>query len=153
MIFSIARLFISRKVACCILSSLVISSAYAQLPCDLVSPKQLFPGDLLNVYAPDSEGWVITAVSGNGIAFGKRAARKNDTYGAQVVLFELPETNSGEELIELVKERIALLNPAPRFLETDSTYQYNEDRGYPCEIFGVRVKTRGREWVWVGGHA
>jgi hypothetical protein len=122
----------TRLKAFCILGSLLASLAYAQSPGEPVTPKQLFPGEILNIYAPDSEGWLIAAVESHGIAFGKRGARKNDTYGAQVVLFELPEMTSGEELVSFVQERIAMLNPAPRFQETRSSYQYNEDRGYPC---------------------
>jgi hypothetical protein len=119
-------------VVVCILGGLVASVARAQSPGDPVSPKQSFSGEILDVYSPDSEGWVITAVQSSGINFGKRGKKKSETYGAQVVLFEIPELNSGEELVEFVQERIALLNPAPRFQETHSSYQYHEDRDYPC---------------------
>jgi hypothetical protein len=130
--FSLARLTNSLKVASCILSSLVISLAYAQSPGEPVARKQLFPTEILNVYAPDSEGWLLAAEENNGIAFGKKGAKKDETYGAQVVLFELPETKSSDELVSFVQARIAMLNPAHRFHEKSSSYQYFEDRGYPC---------------------
>lgn len=112
-------------------------AAYAQSPGQPVSPKQPFPSALLNVYSPDAEGWVITGAGRNGIAFGKRGAEANETYGAQVIFFEMPQTSNSEEFSALVKKRIATMNPAPRFQETSSDFQYTENRGYPC--VGVRV--------------
>ena len=95
-------------------------------------PKQLFAGSVLNVHAPDSVGWVIAGVGSNGIAFAKKGSEKNETYGAQAVVFEMPATTTGEELVEFVVKRIATMNPPPRYRETESGYQYTEDRGYPC---------------------
>ena len=119
------------------LSPEVQFAAHAQSPGQPVMPKQQFPNDLLSVYSPDSEGWVVTGAGSNGIAFGKRGTEQNETYGAQVIIFEMPNTGSSEELVGLVKRRIATMNPAPRFQETVSDYQYTEGRGYPC----VNVRT------------
>lgn len=119
-------------VAVCILGGLVASVGYAQSPGEPVSPKQSFSNEVLDVFSPDSEGWLLAAAQSNGIAFGKRGTKKNETYGAQVVFFEVPELTGSEEFVGFVKERIALLNPAPRFQETYSSYEFTEDRGYPC---------------------
>ena len=107
-------------------------AAHAQSPGQPVTPKQQFPNDLLNVYSPDSDGWVVTGAGRNGIAFGKRGTEQNETYGAQVIIFEMTQTGSSEEFVGLVKRRIATMNPAPRFQEIGSGYQYTESRGYPC---------------------
>lgn len=123
---------ISKKIFPLILCCLVTSVVHAQSPGQVVAPKQLFPSSILNVYSPDSEGWVVTGMGGNGISFGKRGADKNETYGAQAVIFEMPPTRNSDEFVSFVKKRIATINPPPRFQETDSNYQYIENRGYPC---------------------
>jgi hypothetical protein len=117
---------------CILVGCLLTAAANAQSSGQPVTPKQQFPNDLLNVYAPDSEGWVVTGAGRNGIAFGKRGTEPNETYGAQIILFEMSPTSTGDELVGLVKKRIATMNPAPRFQETGSDYQYTESRGYPC---------------------
>ena len=123
---------ISKKIVSLILGSLIGSAVNAQSPGRPVTPKQLFPSSILNVYAPDSEGWVVTGAGSNGISFGKKGAKSGETYGAQVIFFEMPPTTGGEGLVGFVKNRIAAMNPPPRFQETNSNYQYTEDRGYPC---------------------
>jgi len=114
------------------LGILISSVANAQLLEWPVTPKQFFPSNILNVHAPDSEGWVINGVGRNGIAFSKRGAESSETYAAHVVIFEMPSTTSGEELVSFVKKHIAVVNPPPRYRETNSNYQYIENRGYPC---------------------
>lgn len=104
----------------------------AHAPGQPVTPKQRFPNDLLNVYSPDSEGWVVTGAGMNGIELGKRGRESGETYGAQVVFFEMSPTGNSDEFTSFVKKRIATMNPAPRFHETGSDFQYGEARGYPC---------------------
>jgi len=123
---------ISKKIISLILGSLVSSVVNAQSPGRPVNPKQFFPSSILNVYSPDSEGWVVTGTGRNGISFGKRGIESGETYGAQVIIFEMPPTVGSEELVSFVKNRIAVMNPSPRFQEINSNYQYTEDRGYPC---------------------
>ena len=95
-------------------------------------PKQAFPSSVLNVYSPDAEGWVIAGFGGNGISFARRGSERNETYAAQVIVFGMAQTASHDELVSLVRERIALINPAPRFQETAAHYRIDEGRGYPC---------------------
>lgn len=123
---------ISKKIISLILGSLIGSVVNAQSPGRPVTPKQFFPSSILNVYAPDSDGWVVAGAGSNGISFAKRGAESGETYGAQVIIFEMPPTTGGEALVGFVKNRIATMNPPPRFQETNSSYQYTEDRGYPC---------------------
>lgn len=111
---------------------LITGATHAQSPGQPVTQRQLFPSSILNVYSPDSEGWVVTGVASNGISFGKRAIESNETYGAQAIIFEIPPTTGSEELVGFVKKRIESMNPPPRFQETDANYQYTENRGYPC---------------------
>jgi hypothetical protein len=122
----------SPKLVLLILGGFLVFAAYAQSPGQPVAPKQPFPSRILNVYAPDSEGWIITGAGRNGIAFAKRGAESSETYGAQSIIFEMPPTAGHQELVTFVKERIAAMNPPPRFQEANSNYQYIESRGYPC---------------------
>ena len=123
---------ISSKAFPLVLGCLIANVGHAQSSGQAVTPKQFFPSSLLSVYAPDSEGWVVTGAASNGISFGKRGAESNETYGAQVVIFEMPPTSSNEELVGIVRKRIAAMNPPPRFHETSSDYRHTDSRGYPC---------------------
>jgi hypothetical protein len=109
-----------------------LAAAHAQSPGQPVRSKQAFPSSVLNVYSPDTEGWVIAGFGGNGISFARRGGATNETYAAQVIVFGMAQTSSNDELLKLVRERIAIINPAPRFHETAADYKLNEDRGYPC---------------------
>lgn len=123
---------ISKRSFSLLFCCLITGTAHAQSPGQPVTQRQLFPSSILNVYSPDSEGWVVTGAASNGISFGKRGIESNETYGAQVIIFEIPPTTGSEELVGFVKKRIAAMNPPPRFQETDANYQYTENRGYPC---------------------
>jgi hypothetical protein len=121
-----------RRLAVLVVACSLAVGALAQSPGQPVTPRQAFPSGLLNVYAPDSEGWVITGAGRNGIAFARRGSESDETHGAQVILFEMPPTASSEEFVGFVRKRIATMNPAPRFQETAAEIRYAEDRGYPC---------------------
>jgi hypothetical protein len=114
-----------------------------------VTPKQHFPGELIDAYAPDSEGWAIMASVSNGISFAKRGAALNETYAAVVVLFDTPPGCDAERFLDFVKQRIALTNPAPRYVVLAEDYQVTEELGYPC----VEVNScyQDTEAVTVGG--
>ncbi len=104
----------------------------APSPGQPVKAKQSFPLNGLNVLSPDSEGWVIAGSGSNGITFGKKGAGSGETYGAQAIIFEMPPTAENTDFVAIVKKRIAVMNPPPRYQDTTSSYQYNEIRGYPC---------------------
>ncbi|HMM54898.1 MAG TPA: hypothetical protein PKC23_07770 [Candidatus Desulfobacillus sp.] len=120
------------KIILLALSLLSCGIASAQSPGQPVAPGQPFNGEILNIRAPDSNGWIVTGMARNGISFGKRGAESGETYGAQAIIFEMPPTNGSEELVAFVRKRIAAMNPPPRFLETRSEYRYTDTRGYPC---------------------
>jgi hypothetical protein len=125
---SIAKIIFALISGC-----LIANVTHAQSLGQSVTPKQLFPSNILNVYSPNDKGWVITGAASNGISFGKRGAENNETYGAQVIIFEKPPVNNdNDEFLNFVKKRIATMNPNPRFQELKSSYQYSEIRGYPC---------------------
>jgi hypothetical protein len=122
-----------KNIFAIIFGCLIASGVHAQSPGQPVTPMQLFPSSILNIYSPNDKGWVVTSAARNGISFGKKGTENNETYGAQVIFFEKPPVNNDDDgFINFVKKRIATMNPTPRFQELKSSYQYSESRGYPC---------------------
>lgn len=115
-----------------VLCLLMTTSGQAQSPGQAVKPGQLFAGSLLNVHAPDSEGWLFAGAGNNGMAFARRGAEQNETYGAQIILFKLAPTDSNEEFVEVIKNRVRMANPPSRFAVLEMNYEYTVHRGYPC---------------------
>lgn len=118
-----------------LLLSTALTTACSMLPANQkpmpVKPGQFFSGSVINVHAPDSEGWLVET-GRNGMGFFKRGSQAGATYAAQAITFEMPAAQSKEEFINFIKTRISTINPPPRFLEKKSSYQYTESRGYPC---------------------
>jgi hypothetical protein len=108
------------------------NTAKTYRPGQPVEKKHLFSSEILNVYSPNSDDWLIAGLTANGLAFAKRGAEIPATYAAQAVIFEFPPTDTKEEFIAAIQKRIAFINPAPRFREIDSDYSFHEERGYPC---------------------
>ena len=115
-----------------VLCVLMTATVHAQSPGQSVKPGQLFAGSLLNVHSPDSEGWLFAGAGNNGMAFARRGAEQNETYGAQIILFKLPPTHSNEEFVEVIKNRVNMANPPSRFAVLEMNYEYTDHRGYPC---------------------
>lgn len=112
---------------------------------EIVVPRQLFSGGLLNVRAPNSEGWELLNFSEAGMAFAHRGVYSNESYVAQVSLFALPKTKDSDELVALIKRGVENDTPAERFKSLEASYEYTEERGYPCVRFkGVTEDTKAR---------
>lgn len=112
---------------------------------DIVVPRQLFPGEQLNVRAPNSEGWELVSSSGAGMAFAHRGASSNESYIAQVSLFVLPLTKDPDEFVALIKRGVENDTPPERFKSLVANYEYTEQRGYPCVKFqGVTEDTKAK---------
>jgi hypothetical protein len=110
-----------------------------------VAPGQLFSGSLLNVRAPNSEGWKVVSSSGAGMAFARSGASSNESYVAQVSLFTLPDSKDRDEFIALIKRGVENDTPPERFKSLEANYEYIEQRGYPCIRFtGVTEDTKAK---------
>ena len=96
------------------------SSTWAQS----VPPGKLFAGKLLNVRAPNSEGWKLVNSSGATLAFARAGASSNESYVAQVMLFALAESSSPEEFVALIKKGNEADTPPDRFKNLESSYEY-----------------------------
>lgn len=124
------------------LCGLMSHTAYSQSPGQAVPPGQLFAGELLNVHAPGTEGWLLAGAGGNGMAFAKRGSDRNETYAAQVILFKLPQTNSNDEFVKVIKDRVDMVNPPPRFVALEVSAEYTDHRGYPSSVTRAFMTTR-----------
>lgn len=126
-----------------VIASFCFQIAFANA--EIVVPRQLFSGGLLNVRAPNSEGWEMVSSSGAGMVFAHRGASSSESYVAQVSLFALPETKSPDEFVALIKRGVENDTPAERFKSLESNYEYTEQRGYPCVRFkGVTEDMKAR---------
>lgn len=57
----------------------------------------MFAGGYVNVTAPNSDGWQLIQSSGSGMAFAKGGQAANESFGAQVLMFNLAPTNTPQE--------------------------------------------------------
>jgi len=95
----------------------------------------MFSGGLLNVRAPNSEGWKLVNSSGAGMAFGREGTASNESYIAQVSLFALPKSKDRDEFVTLIKQGVERDTSPDRFKSLEANYEYTEERGYPCVKF------------------
>jgi hypothetical protein len=89
------------------------------------------------VHPPASDGWLMTnpfheAGTGSGIGFGKHGSGPNSSLAAQVFFFTLASTTTKDELIAFVKQGEKADVDSGRFELLESTFEYSEERGYPC---------------------
>jgi len=108
-------------------------------------PGQLFPGNVLNIRAPNSEGWMQMHSSNQGMIFVRRGASPDETYAARVFAVALPESRDREEFVTLVRQRNQENTSPERFSSIEVNYEYTEKRGYPCvSIKGVADDTKAK---------
>jgi hypothetical protein len=113
--------------ACLLLGS---CAAPRQLP--TLPPGKLYKGDYVNVRAPNSEGWVLADSSIKGMAFAKRGLAAGETMGAQLLMFDLPPSETPEQFLSLIREGMEKDTDRNRFDVLQSVSEYTADRPYPC---------------------
>ena len=97
-----------------------------------VSAGQKFEGGYINVTAPNSDGWQLIQSSGAGMAFAKGGTDTNESFGAQVLMFNLTPTNTPQEFEALVKKSAEKDTDPSRFNVQQSSFAYSNERTYPC---------------------
>lgn len=79
------------------------------------------------------------------MAFARRGEDSNESYGAQVMLFQLAETRSQEQFVELIRGSVEADAPPDRFTQVEAKYEYSELRGYPCVRYaGITEDTKAK---------
>lgn len=132
---ALSRLSLMLGLAC------LTANAFAQA----VKPGQLFGYSLLEIRAPDSNGWQISGGDRSTITFGRRGTSSNETFIAHASEFRLPPTKDAEEFLAFVKNSVEKESEPERFKPIETTFEYTEERGYECVRFkSVAQDTQAR---------
>lgn len=97
-----------------------------------VAPGQSFSGGYISIAAPNSDGWQLVQSSGSGMAFAKRGQAANESFGAQVLMFNLAPTDTPQEFEALIKMSAAKDTDSSRFDVQKMKFEYSNERSYPC---------------------
>jgi hypothetical protein len=108
-----------------------VSTAPQQRSFDVV-PGQAFPGSYINVTSPTSAGWKLLQSSGGGMSFARRGQAANESFGAQVQMFNLAPTNTPEEFEALIRTAAQKDTDPTRFNARQTSFTYSNERSYPC---------------------
>jgi hypothetical protein len=69
--------------------------------------------------------------------FARSGAGQVESFGAQVLTFSLPKTQSEEEFVTLIKRSLEADTESTRFSDEKLDFKYSGERSYPC----VRVSS------------
>lgn len=100
-----------------------------------VAPGEFFPGPLLNVHAPTSEGWLLMLYDANGISFARRDLPTGKTYVAQIIAHHRSPVNTPDELLAIFKAETERDYLPDRFKPIELHFQLISERPYPCVQF------------------
>jgi len=117
-----------------------------------VTAGERFPGPVLNISAPNSEGWKLASDSSSaGMLFGRIGSLPHETFVAAVARIAVPEIQTKEEFLAQVKHDVTRDSPPDKYRNFESTFEYSDQRGYPCVLFkgsavevNVKTSTFGR---------
>jgi hypothetical protein len=73
--------------------------------------------------------------SGDAVTFGRSGASNGESFIAAVLRFSLPEAQSKEDFVALIKRGVESDAPPDRFKNMESTFEYSDQRGYPCVLY------------------
>ena len=122
-----------------------------------VVPGRFFPGEMLNIRAPDSDGWRLIGSSSIGMAFFSGSESAGDTYLAEVKLFAPSKSRKRDDFLAFVRTTFEKNSPRERFRPLESSYEYTEERSYPCvRVTAVVQDTKaffGRESLRLQWHS
>jgi len=108
-------------------------------------PGQLFAGNVLNIRAPNSEGWMLMDSSNQGMIFARRGASPDESYAARVFAVALPKSTDRDEFVALIKQSNQENTSPERFKSIEFNFEYSEKRGYPCvKVKGVADDMKAR---------
>lgn len=130
---------ITNKFILLIFVSLILASC-ATAPSQAPKPVPagyLYKGGYINVRVPNSDGWNLVSSSSAGMEFTRSGTEQGESFGAQVLMFPLPETKSEEEFVALIKRSFEADTDSARFSIVKSDFKYSGERSYPC----VRVSS------------
>ncbi len=118
-----------------LLLPLVLSSCAAPGPSrnfKAVPAGYLYEGSYINVRVPSSDGWHLLNSSSSGMEFARRGNEPNESFGAQVLMFPLAQTQSKDAFVSLIKKGFEADTDSERFSVIESEFKFTEQRSYPC---------------------
>ena len=105
-----------------------------------VQPGQEFPGPMLQIHSPSSEGWVGMSSNATQMVFAKSGSDSDESYIAAVMIFHLPEFANPEAFTDFIKQAAEKDSPPERFDIIEITAVYSEERAYPCVKYHAIAK-------------
>ena len=102
-----------------------------------VAPGRIFRSTVLDIRAPDSDGWLLMQSSPGSWIFGRPGKSSTASDIASVTGFALAETTTSEELVALIRHGVENDTSSDRFKTTGGTLEYTDARGYPCVRYQV----------------
>lgn len=66
-------------------------------------------------HPPTGENWIIAYRNQEQTALAKKGPHLDETFGLNIILFDLPELNSEKEFVEFVKSKFLKSTPSQRF--------------------------------------
>jgi hypothetical protein len=97
-----------------------------------VPPGKVYAGKVLNIAAPNSEGWRLLKSFPSGMAFARQGNAPGETFVAGVAIFNPPQTDSPEEFEALIVKGAQSDAETERFSTSNFRHQFISARGYPC---------------------
>jgi hypothetical protein len=107
-----------------------------------VTPGQSFPGGYITVTAPNSDGWQLVQSANSGMAFAKRGEAANESFGAQVLMFNLASSDTPQEFEALIKVSAMKDIDPSRFDVQKIHMEYSGERSYPCVRYRSVVRDK-----------
>jgi hypothetical protein len=95
-------------------------------------PGKVYAGKILNIAAPNSEGWQLLKSSPSGMAFARSGDASGESFVAQVVIFDPPQTDSPEEFEAFIVKAAQSDAETDRFSTSNFKHKFTSARGYPC---------------------
>jgi hypothetical protein len=114
---------------------ILVSSCVTQAPGQqfkAVPAGHLYKGNYINIHVPNSEGWRLLESSPDGMGFARMGEAPKESFGAQVLMFGLEAKKNKDEFVSFVKQIIKKDGELDRYAIIKSTFEYHEQRGYPC---------------------
>jgi hypothetical protein len=97
-----------------------------------VPPGKVYAGTILNIAAPNSEGWQLLKSDPSGMAFGRKGNAPGESFTALVAIFDPPQSDSPEEFEAFIVKGAQSDAETDRFSTSNFTHQFTSVRGYPC---------------------
>jgi hypothetical protein len=88
--------------------------------------------ELLDVRAPSSAGWQLSAKNPARIALGRAGDAPNETFAAFAIVFRLEPPRDRDHFMDLIRKGVAADTPPSRFRELKADLRHDESRGHPC---------------------